>query len=245
MPARPAPTFSVPPSAPPPVLPPPVLAPPLTAPPATSAPLTSAPLRSPSAPAPPWTPDPPPARRDRYDDYHYGDDSDHADYDDRGERRPSRAPLVALALIATIALIGGAVAAVIVFRTNQPAGQNTGSAATPSPLPVDLRLRDDENGSVTLTWTDPSGGTAPFVITGGLSDSPPRLINYVESGTTTYTVHATNTRFDYCFLVGAIYAGEHTVLSELVCTQRAKPPSTDTPTRSASTKPAPSAGRER
>jgi hypothetical protein len=138
--------------------------------------------------------------------------------------------LVVFAVVLASALLGGAVAAVVAFVTTDPgarprAGVTSGAAtAAPSGAPLDLRLRDDAT-SITLTWTDPSDGTAPFVVAGGRSDQGYRPLQSLGSGHTSYTINGLDPNVDYCFLVAAIYTGELTVPSNPVCTQRHSSPS--------------------
>lgn len=138
------------------------------------------------------------------------------------EHRHSRVPLLALVVVAAMALIGGGIAAYLVFRApaNGPGPQASASAsASDLPPPGDLRLRDD-GSSITLTWTDPSRGTVPFIVAGGRAEGALNPLGSVESGNTTYTLHGISPTADFCFLVAAVYSPEHTVPSALVCTKR-------------------------
>ena len=111
------------------------------------------------------------------------------------------------------------------FNRTRPQGTRPApSATTAAPLlpPGDLRLRDDGT-AITLTWTDPSGGTVPFLVAGGRADKVPSPLQSVPSGQTSYTLNGLNPAVDYCFLVAAVYSADHPVPSNLVCTQRAKP----------------------
>jgi hypothetical protein len=145
------------------------------------------------------------------------------------EHRHWRAPMLVLVLIAAMALVGGGVAAYLVFhppgRDRGPGSQPTAtaSAATLQP-PGDLKLRDD-GSSVTLTWTDPTKGTVPFVVAGGRLDNALNPLGSVESGKNTYTLNGISSTADYCFLVAAVYSPQHTVPSALICTRRGPPPS--------------------
>jgi hypothetical protein len=138
------------------------------------------------------------------------------------EHRHSRVPLLALVVVAAMALIGGGIAAYLVFRApaNGPGPQASASAgASNLPPPGDLRLRDD-GSSITLTWTDPSRGTVPFIVAGGRAEGALSPLGSVESGKTTYTLHGISPTADFCFLVAAVYSPEHTVPSALICTKR-------------------------
>jgi hypothetical protein len=136
----------------------------------------------------------------------------------------ARIPLIVLAVLGTIGLVVGAVAAVASFNNARPPHAAEPSASTGPPLlpPGDLRLRDDGT-AITLTWTDPSGGTVPFLVAGGRADKVPSPLQSVPSGLTTYTLNGLNPAVDYCFLVAAVYSADHPVPSNLVCTQRTRP----------------------
>jgi hypothetical protein len=144
--------------------------------------------------------------------------------DDRDERRHSRAPLLVLVIVAAMALVGGGIAGFLVLRTPPrnpgpgPVASATAGAGALKP-PGDLKLRDD-GSSVTLTWTDPSNGTVPFIVAGGRQDSGLNPLQSVESGKTTYTLHGISSTADYCFLVAAVYSSQRTVPSQLACTRR-------------------------
>jgi hypothetical protein len=141
----------------------------------------------------------------------------------REEHRHSRVPMLALVLVAAMALIGGGIAAYLVFRAPAP-GARPEATATPTAdalrPPGDLRLRD-AGSSITLTWTDPSKGTVPFIVAGGRAENALNPLGSVESGKTSYTLNGISSTADYCFLVAAVYSPQHTVPSSLVCTTRA------------------------
>jgi hypothetical protein len=131
--------------------------------------------------------------------------------------------MMALVLVAAMALIGGGIAAYLVFRGPAPGPgpqPHATSAAATLPPPGDLTLRDD-GPSITLTWTDPSKGTVPFIVAGGRAGNALNPLGSVESGKSTYTLNGISATADFCFLVAAVYSPEHTVPSSLVCTRRA------------------------
>jgi hypothetical protein len=153
------------------------------------------------------------------------------------DRRHSRVPLFALVLVVAMALIGGGITAYLVLR---PPGRGPGPRASASAAaaevlrpPGDLRLRDD-GSSITLTWTDPSKGTVPFIVAGGHAGNALSPLGSVESGKTTYTLNGINPTADFCFLVAAVYSPEHTVPSVLVCTRRTSTSPSTSPTTSPS-----------
>jgi hypothetical protein len=149
---------------------------------------------------------------------------------DDGSAGRRRSPLVAILIILIVALIGGAIAAVIAFMAARPKDQaapdnNVVTSAPPakatpaSGAPRDLKLRDD-GASVTLTWTDPSAGTVPFIVAGGRQGAL-RQLQTMQPGTTTYTLNGLNPKLDYCFTVAAVYDTSRVELSDLACTKRA------------------------
>jgi hypothetical protein len=187
--------------------------PPLPAPPR----LPASPPRLPAPPRPVWSP--------RGSGRHGGD------------HRHSRVPLLALVLVAAMALIGGGIAAYLVLRVpgrgvpgRGPVPQASASTAATEVLrpPGDLRLRDN-GSSITLTWTDPSKGTVPFIVAGGRAENALNPLGSVEPGKTTYTLNGISPTADFCFLVAAVYSPEHTVPSVLVCTRRTSTPPSPSP----------------
>jgi hypothetical protein len=131
--------------------------------------------------------------------------------------------VLAIVIILIVALIGGAIAAVIAFfaarpKTASAPHNNVVTSAPASGAPRDLKLRDD-GASVTLTWTDPSAGTVPFIVAGGRQGAL-RQLQTVGPGTTTYTLNGLNPKLDYCFTVAAVYDTSRVELSDLACTKR-------------------------
>jgi hypothetical protein len=133
--------------------------------------------------------------------------------------------MIALILVAVMALIGGGIAFFLVFHA--PRGKDTGPVATAPTTttadqftpPRDLKLRD-EGATITLTWIDPSSGTVPFIVAGGRSGTALKSLASVESGQTTFQINGLSTSADFCFLVAAVYSGDHTVPSSPACTTR-------------------------
>ena len=153
-----------------------------------------------------------------------------------------RSPLVALLVILIVAVLGGITAAVVSFvvaRPDPPAARQqdqppsgaapsqsgptgqaaqSGAAAGNPKAPGALKLRDDKT-SITLTWTDPSKGSVPFIVAGGQQGAL-RQLQVLAAGATTYTLNGLNPKLDYCFTVAAIYGTDSVALSDLACTQR-------------------------
>lgn len=156
--------------------------------------------------------------------------------DEAQEPPRRRSPLVALLVILVVAVLGGVTAAVVAFiaaRPDRPAAQHSGppASAAPSPAtsggagaaaaakaPGSLRLRDDKT-SITLTWTDPSKGSVPFIVAGGQQGAL-RQLQVLAAGATTYTLNGLSPKLDYCFTVAAVYGTDSVALSDLACTQR-------------------------
>ena len=152
------------------------------------------------------------------------------------EHHRSRLPLIVLAVIAVAALVAATVIAVIAFRGRHqnPAPPQVGptvstSVGSPAPSgsapapPRDVRLRDSGD-TVTLTWTDPSGGTVPFFVEAGPAGTQLRIIGQLRPGETTFPVAGLNPKLDYCFSVVAVYSANLVAPSDLVCTQRTGKP---------------------
>ncbi|MEV4138062.1 fibronectin type III domain-containing protein [Dactylosporangium sp. NPDC049742] len=153
----------------------------------------------------PWVPEPAPPRR--------------------------RSPLIALLVILVVAVLGGVAAAVVSFvaaRPDRQAGAPAPASAPPSATgeatpdgakaPSALKLRDDKT-SITLTWTDPSPGSVPFIVAGGQQGAL-RQLQVLAAGATTYTLNGLNPKLNYCFTVAAVYGTDSVALSDLACTQR-------------------------
>ncbi|MEV0129451.1 fibronectin type III domain-containing protein [Dactylosporangium sp. NPDC050688] len=157
-----------------------------------------------------------------------------------GDAPRRRSPFIALLVILVVAVLGGVTAAVVSYVAARPdrpaaersepppasaapsrtgAGQAGASGAAGDPkAPGSLRLRDDKT-SITLTWTDPSKGSVPFIVAGGQQGAL-RQLQVLAAGATTYTLNGLNPKLDYCFTVAAVYGTDSVALSDLACTQR-------------------------
>jgi len=151
------------------------------------------------------------------------------DDDDLGRAHRTRTPLVVLGVIGLAALVAVvAIGLVVLIRPHPPASTDAGPGATsvssglptPGAAPTDVKLRDD-GGTVTVTWTDPSGGTVPFFVEVGKPGTQLQLYATLPQRETTYRVVGLNPRLDYCFSVIAVYGTNVVAPSNLVCTQRA------------------------
>jgi hypothetical protein len=135
-------------------------------------------------------------------------------------RRGRRSALIALVVVVGLALAAAAVAVVVSFLSAEPGSRPAGGSSSPAdPPPIDLQLRD-QGTSVTLTWTDPSGGRVSFVVAYGHADKAADRTQRVEPGTTSITINGLNPGVNYCFTVAGIQSATTIALSRLACTQR-------------------------
>jgi hypothetical protein len=129
--------------------------------------------------------------------------------------------MVVVSVILVLVLLGGAAALVAAFLASDPNPGNGPTVATSSAGTIGLTL-DDQGTSVTVKWTDPSGGQASFVVSYGRADGPADKTQSVNSGTTTVTVNQLDPSQDYCFTVAG-EPGAGVGPSPIVCTKRAGP----------------------
>jgi hypothetical protein len=138
-------------------------------------------------------------------------------------RKRSRIPLILLGVVLALAVLGGSAALVIVFLSSEPrrdAEPPTSGSSAPSAIRLAL---DDKGASVTLTWTDPSGGRVPFVVSYGRAEGPAERSERVQAGTTTLSVNQLNPAQDYCFTVEVGDPAAGVAPSPTVCTSRPRP----------------------
>ncbi|MGW4498895.1 fibronectin type III domain-containing protein [Micromonospora sp. NPDC004336] len=133
---------------------------------------------------------------------------------------------VVVAVLALAALVG--VGVLLLSREAAPpsgpaspvaASATTGAPSADRPPPTDLTLRDD-SATITLRWTDPTGGGVPFMVAGGRAGQKLGVMATVDPGQTSYTVNGLNSRVDYCFTVLAVYSTDTFATSGQVCTER-------------------------
>ncbi|GAB3898955.1 hypothetical protein GCM10029964_084200 [Kibdelosporangium lantanae] len=102
--------------------------------------------------------------------------------------------------------------------TTSPAGNNPAFAPTITSL-------EDKGTSVRLTWSDPTGGNAQFVVI-DVTEAKPRPLGTVAARTTTYTVDGLDrAKPRYCFQVLAIGLndpGTERGVSERSCAVRSR-----------------------
>lgn len=150
----------------------------------------------------------------------YADESDST-----GRNRATLIGAVVAAGVAVVAVAG--LGAVVLTRDDPPSGGSAPTAAAPTgvaptaagPPPGDLRLRDNST-TITLTWTDPSGGAVPFMVAAGRAGQALGVLATVDPGSTSYTVNGLNSRVDHCFTVLAVYSTDRFATSGQVCTAR-------------------------
>ncbi|MGC1215282.1 MAG: hypothetical protein WA890_28975, partial [Micromonospora sp.] len=129
-----------------------------------------------------------------------------------------------IAAVAGAAVLAAAVGvgAVVLNRDAASAPAPAPTAAKPvvtGAPPGDLRLRDDTT-TITITWTDPTGGGVPFMVAGGRAGQKLGVMATVDPGQTSYTVNGLNGKLDYCFTVLAVYSTDTFATSGQVCTNR-------------------------
>ncbi|MEQ4299845.1 tetratricopeptide repeat protein [Plantactinospora sp. B6F1] len=135
-----------------------------------------------------------------------------------------RGSTVAAAIAATAAVVAAivVVVTVVVDRSGSPGPGPTDERGEPivaGEPPTDVKLLD-EGTAITVTWTDPSGGTVPFVVAGGRAGQQTKPMITLSAGETTYKVNALNPKLDYCFSVLAVYSTNEFAPSDLACTKR-------------------------
>jgi hypothetical protein len=131
---------------------------------------------------------------------------------------------IVLSVVLAAVVVAGAALAVVAL-TGRPAPPDAGTASsTPQPsAPRDVKLRDD-GVAVTLTWTDPTSGTVPFLIAEGRVGDQLRALQPLPAGQTAYTLNGLNPTLDYCFAVVATYNTNVVATSDPVCTDRRHEP---------------------
>jgi hypothetical protein len=146
--------------------------------------------------------------------------------EEHGRNRTAMIVAVVVTVLALAALVG--VGVLLLSREAAPPSgpaspvAATATVAAPSatrPPPGGLRLRDD-SATITLTWTDPTGGAVPFMVAGGRAGQKLGVMATVDPGQTSYTVNGLNSRVDYCFTVLAVYSTDSFATSGQVCTER-------------------------
>jgi hypothetical protein len=118
--------------------------------------------------------------------------------------------VAAVALVAAAAV--GLLTRTIGIRPPVPA------ASPHAPTAVSAKAH---GGAVTIAWQDPSGGTAPFIVAGGVAGQTATVHQQVPAGQTSITVNGLNAKSVYCFTVVAVYGTNVVAVSALACTGHA------------------------
>ncbi len=143
--------------------------------------------------------------------------------DEGGSTGRNRAVLIGAVVAAGVAVAAVAgLGAVVLTRDDPPPTGTAPTAAAPTAVglpPGDLKLRDDST-TITLTWTDPTGGAVPFMVAAGRAGQALGVMATVDPGRTSYTVNGLNSRVDHCFTVLAVYSTDSFATSGQVCTAR-------------------------
>ncbi|SBT43675.1 hypothetical protein GA0070611_2415 [Micromonospora auratinigra] len=148
------------------------------------------------------------------------------DLDEESEPRGRNRTVLVVAIGAAVVAVVAAIAVGVVVL-NRDAAPAPGPAPVSGPVkpkvsgppPGDLKLRDDGT-RITVTWTDPSQGTVPFMVAGGQAGRTLQPLITMEAGSTSYTVNGMSTKLNYCFTVLAVYSTDTVATSGQVCTDR-------------------------
>lgn len=146
------------------------------------------------------------------------------------DARPRRSG-TALTVVAVSAAVALVIAVVVVALAARPGRHTAGPAPTTTQTlqvtdqgaPTNVRLEDNQT-SVTITWSDPSGGLVSFAILGGRQNEQPQLLRVVAPpDPPTWTHEGLNASYDYCYVVAAFYRADGkdvAARSKQVCTHR-------------------------
>jgi serine/threonine-protein kinase PknK len=138
-----------------------------------------------------------------------------------------------MAVLIGVTLIALASGALLALRSNgrpqsvppaDPLASVTPTLISPKTTgaPTDLAIDTDRGNSVTLAWTDPTGGTASFVVIQRPANGETAKTLSVGPGAAKKTATFTNLRTDrnYCFAVSIVYSVNDVAISPDVCTHR-------------------------
>jgi hypothetical protein len=135
--------------------------------------------------------------------------------------------------LGTLAVLGGAVAAVLSgSATPGPARAAapvtsavrvpTSAAATETRgAPRDVVLRDD-GASITVTWSDPTGGTGAVLLSVARAGQPAGPVRTLPPGTRVDVLTGLDPAVDYCVVLAVAYADDVTAPATRVCTRRGR-----------------------
>jgi hypothetical protein len=123
--------------------------------------------------------------------------------------------VIAVVIVALVARPGHRLAGPV------PSGTQTLKVVSQG-APTDVKLVDNQT-SITISWTDPGGGTLTTAILGGPANNQLQLLRVLDPGTTTWTQDGLNEAYDYCYIVAVVYRADGndvSARSPMVCTHR-------------------------
>lgn len=91
------------------------------------------------------------------------------------------------------------------------------------PPPTEVRITHDTGATVTVLWTEHSGGTRPAVVTAARVGAPSAVAATVQAATSRATLTGLDPRASYCVAVATLYSPTITAWSQRVCTNRPTP----------------------
>jgi Tetratricopeptide repeat len=141
------------------------------------------------------------------------------------EKRGRGAMVAAVAAALVAVMAAGVVVILLLGRGTTPSGPGPVTAESPqSPAaqhgPATNLTLSDKGDSITLRWTDPSGGSAGFAVKMGASKDTMKLVTGNLGAKPTFTITGLNAKFSYCFSVVTIYSGAEIYESASVCAVR-------------------------
>jgi serine/threonine protein kinase len=145
----------------------------------------------------------------------------------------SRGTLLAVLIVLALMAVAGAGILLVVSKGDGGVGvPPVAETQTPSPqatrfitaskedAPKDVRILDQRGTTLTVTWTDPTNGTVPFVVNGKGPNDEKLDPKYLDRGTTSVSFGGLSPTKNYCFLVAAVYSTSHVAVADETCTKR-------------------------
>jgi hypothetical protein len=127
--------------------------------------------------------------------------------------------MLVISLIAALIAVAAAVVSVIVVL--KPGGKDPGEEIPPGAAGAAQNLDLVDGGDrITLTWTDPSNGTALPIVVGNRENEATRRMSVPAKGATETTLLSLNRNDEYCFSILLAYSIDDVRQSEQVCTNR-------------------------